>query len=250
MNIPLYFDLLHHFQTDNDPKVNPFSEYFGKIFEVYVGKQLKLLEDGGQIIEEFQYDNDGSKKFCDYSLIYGDETILIEVKKNLIPIRTKYELDTEKIKGSIENGIIKAFEQLYKKIGHIRESIAGLEKFSKIKKFYPVVVVFDDSYSLNGSFFKSIIDEKLLEKNISFDIPWQIITIRELEILVSSLNQRKSLRDILEDKTGETIKLNYDFDIYLQNQEIEKVENSYIVKAIKDNLDKWNKTNNSQITNV
>lgn len=248
--IPMYFDLLNHHQQSEDNRENPFSGFFGEVFQSYVGKQLTLINDGSELILEFDYDTDGSKKFCDFTLIYGDIAILVEVKKHLLPVHSKFELNKEKLKETLSRSVVLGLTQIANKIKHIKAEMKGLEKFNEIKSYYPLVLTFDDTYQMNDLYIRTLINEILVEKEIKFDNNWQIMTIRELENLVPVCSKNQSLLDLMKKKLGEDNKVYMDFDTFLTNENIEFIDNELITQVIKEELDKFNEEKNNQTTNA
>lgn len=246
----MYFDLLNHHQQSEDNRDNPFSVFFGEVFQSYVGKQFTLLDDDGELLPEFDYDADGSKKFCDYSLIYGDTAILIEVKKHLLPVHSKFELNKEKLKETLCRSVVLGLSQIANKIGHIKTGVYGLEKFNDIKNFYPLVLTFDDTYQMNDLYIRTLINEILKEKEIIFDNKWQIMTIRELENLVPVCSNKQSFLDLFKKKNGDEKKIFLDFDAFLTGENIEFVDNELIAQVIKEEIDRFNKEKKNQINNV
>lgn len=242
--IPMYFDLLDHFQESDNPKNNPFSTLFGKVFEIYVGKQLEFLNDGAEILTEFEYDKDLSKKFCDFTLIYNDSAIFIEVKKSLLPIKEKFNLERTKLKDSLGKSLAYGIQQINRKIQDTKDGMAGLERFSAIKHYYGLVITFDDSYQLNGGFIRSIIDEILSENNVQLENNWQIMTIRELENFVTVCSDENTFLSLLKAKLNDEKLMYMDFDDFLRNRDIEILENELITQVIRDELEALNSENN------
>ncbi len=236
LSYSVYFDLLHFFQNGEDPRRNPFSNEFGLVFENYVGKQLNNLNDGGELIHEFEFDTD-NKKFTDWSLLYGDQLILIEVKKSLLPNSIKFLMDKVELKNVLKRNIIYGLKQCYSKINHIKNETRGLELFSDTANFYPLIVVFDDSYLLNNYFIRRIIDEVLAEEEIVFEKNWQIITVRELENIVNVCSEEKTLLSILQEKIVNEDNIFMDWDKYLASIDIEIGENELLEETFKEELE-------------
>jgi len=238
----IYFDLLEYFQKGNDLRDNSFSRYFGKIFENYVGKQLEYLKDGSLLVEEFEFDKD-KKKFADWTIVYSDSLILIEVKKNLLPNSTKYLMNETNLMEVLNRGIVKGLKQCADKIKYTKNKIKGLEKFSMIKKFYPVVVIFDDSYLLNDTFIRSIIDKSLVELQIEFENDWQVITTRELEKIVTVCSEENRFIDLLNDKISNQEKLCADWERYFLADGYSITENQLLKETFTNELELINKMN-------
>lgn len=213
--LPIYFDLLEFYQQSDDLGDNPFSEEFGHIFQEYVGQQLQQLNDGGELLPEFKYGRD-NRDFTDWTIIYDDSAILIEVKKNVLPLKARFGTDDDWLKKSLQNTFIKGFQQINTKIGHVRENHAGLEIFREIRHFFPIVITFDNSYRLNGPYIRKIINKELLTDCIEFEHNWQILTMRELEDTVSICNQQNTLLNLFQKKISTIENTHREWDNFLR----------------------------------
>jgi len=236
---PLYFKLLDHYQEGEDRAQNAFSDYFGKVFQEYVGKQLSYLGDSSEIISEIEYDND-NKKFVDWILKYDTSAVFFEVKKNVLPQKAKYELDIVKIKSCLNNNIILALKQIYKKIGHLSEHKSGLDNLYDLENIYPVVITFDDTYMLNEKFIRNIIDEELAEENITFEKDWQILTIRDLEEIIPACTEERTFLDILKKKVEDEQLISLEWFDYLEKEELVGKENKLIEETLSSEIKKLN----------
>lgn len=235
----VYFDLLHYFQVGDDLRNNPFSSEFGMIFQNYIGKQLSYIDDGSELIPEFEYDSD-NKKFADWSLLYTNKLVLFEVKKNLLPNSIKFMMYKNELKESLEKGIIKGLRQCYNKINHSRNNISGLERFSNVEEFYPVVIIYDDTYLFNDNFIRTIIDETLSEEGIAFDKKWQIITTREIEDVVNICSAERSFISLLSEKLDSSDKLLIDWTQYLKSKNIDIGENALLRETFETEIELLN----------
>jgi len=197
--LPVYFDLLQYFQEGDDPRRNRFSSTFGFIFQDYVGLQIEQMKDNAEIVPEIKYDRN-NKDFVDWSLLYGKHAILMEVKKNLLPLKAKFILDKSLLIEKLIATYVKGFKQISSKIKHAQNRIKGLEKFRDVEEFYPIVITFDDTYLMNSHFIRSMIDAELKKENIKFKNEWQILTIRELEEVVSICDRENQFIEILRKK--------------------------------------------------
>lgn len=224
INHSIYYDFLDHFQNGEDPRQNQFSTDFGKIFELYIGKQLTDLNDGSNLITEFEFGPE-NKKFSDYSLLYGNDLCLIEVKKNLLPQKIKFSMDKAQLKQALEIGIIRGLVQCSNKTKSIISQEIGLETFSNVENIYPLVIIFDESYMLNDGFIRDIINEILIEKEITLNKTWQIITTRELEDIVNICSAECRFIDLLKDKLSSPKSLKQDWTEFIKSKDLEIGEN-------------------------
>ncbi|MBN1638764.1 MAG: hypothetical protein JW866_07345 [Ignavibacteriales bacterium] len=242
MYLPIYFDLLKYFQIGTDFRTNPFSSSFGKIFQAYVGKQLEYIKDGSEILPEFKF---GTKKeqrdFTDWSLLYENNLILIEVKKNILPQDARFVVDPDVLKEKLNNSIIYGLKQCHNIIKHIENKTDGLERFKNIKMFFPVIVTFDDTYLLNSFFIRKIIDDELENNNIKFVNKWQVLTIREFEQVISLCNSSQTFLSLLKRKISSPEYLHMEWDSFLRNLGIEIKRNELLEKKIENEFEEANK---------
>lgn len=232
----IYYDLLGYYQTSYNLGANDFSNDFGKIFEQYTWKQFGELNDGAIKIREFTYSH--SKKFTDINLKYNDALIMIECKKNRLRIDGRFVIDENKLKEDLGKAIVKGLKQIHARIKDIKNRDSGLEQFYEIKKFYPIVCTFDDAYLLNDLYVRSMVDNQLSELGISFEIPWQIIKISEVEELIPSLSTDISFLQFLRAKLENLVSLRHDWQQFRREKNIEARENPILEKIGREILEK------------
>lgn len=237
MYIPVYFDLLDHFQVGDDHKENRFSSPFGKIFEAYVGKQLEYLKDGSELIPELKFGRNNND-YVDWILKYREKAIFIEVKKHLLPQEARFILDEKLLRKSLENTIVKGLKQCYTKIKLLKNAPVGLERLKDVKEVYPVVVTFDDTYLLNSDFIRELIDQELVKEGISFQNKWQVLTIRELEQVVSVSRSDQTFLELLRKKIESPDYLIKDWDNFLSTIGQPAQENAMLTEIIKREFEK------------
>ena len=82
------------------------------------------------------------------------------------------------------------------------------------------------------------IDEILNSQNIYFEKPWQIITVRELEIIIPLCSKERPFIRFLNDKINDKDKLLIDWDKFFSDQNIEIVKNKMLRDIMKNGLEK------------
>ncbi|MHA2275762.1 MAG: hypothetical protein ACXAC2_08355 [Candidatus Kariarchaeaceae archaeon] len=234
--LPIYFDFLQYFTELENSQNNTFSNSFGHVFQDYVGILLKQLKDGSNLLDEIKFGK-SKKDFTDWSLLYPKKKsiILIEVKKHLLPLKSKFSMDKRILEQSLNDTIIKGLVQIYNKINSINNKEKGLEKLESYESFYPVVISFDDSYLLNDYFIRKIIDGELSKRNIKFQNKWQIITIKELEQIIPSFSYSNTFLEMLRLKSEDKYVYS-DWDKYLIDSGFEIKTNEYLGSIIKGEL--------------
>lgn len=242
MFLPIYFDLLDHFQVGDNPKDNRFSTSFGEIFQVYVGKQLEYLKDGSELIPELEYDRD-RKKFVDWILKYENKAVFIEVKKNVLALKAKFIFDEKFLRDSLKKTLVKGLKQCHTKIKHLENALVGLERLKDVKEVYPIVVTFDDTYLLNSDFIREIIDQELVKEGISFQNKWQVLTIRELEIVVTASRSDQTFLELLRKKIKNPDYLKKDWDNFLNTIGQPAQENEMLTEIIRHEFEKISQGN-------
>jgi len=237
MYLPVYFDLLNHFQVGDDPKNNLFSSAFGKVFEAYVGKQLEYLKDGSELIPELKFGRD-KKDYVDWIIKYRDKAIFVEVKKHLLAQKARFIIDEDKLKDSLRETIIKGLKQCCTKIKHLENTPVGLERIKEVREVYPVVVTFDDTYLLNSDFIRELIDQELATEGISFQNKWQVLTIRELEQVVAASQPDQTFLELLRKKIESPGYLIKDWDNFLSTVGQPTPKNEMLTEIIKREFEK------------
>ncbi len=181
-----------------------FSRYFGFLFEAYVGRLLKAfvpaqnLYSEDMIREKFP---SYSGKVPDWIVLEGSTAILIECKAMRFSLPSLSTGAVESVNKSLAQ-VLKGLKQLHEFREAIIEKKPGLKSFTSCSKIKPVLVTFEPLYLINSVFFREHIDA-LLEKEAVTDLPWRILSVKELEYLEPHLNTGMRLSDILlalEDK--------------------------------------------------
>lgn len=187
------------YQMFNEYKTT-FSEYFGFVFEKYVGIVLENCINSEQLLSESDirsfYSKD-KRKAPDWIIIDNSTAILFECKATRFS-RAAQAITTEDAINDSLSQVRKGLKQLYEFISACKDKISELEKFHHCTKFIPVLISLEPMYLINSGFFREHINSLLAAKNIpKFD--WQILSINELEAFQPHLSHQIQLSPVLED---------------------------------------------------
>lgn len=160
-----------------------FRNYFGYVFQEYVGRILRGIYGAANVHGEILYGK--GSKFIDWWVEKGDKVYLFESKAYQFALPSKQTGDTEMITANEIKKIAQAVEQVY---GRIQD----IPKFQELKRFRRKRVisflVFMDIPFVSGYFYESWIKKALeeteREKQITGlkDFPVFLMNIEELEL--------------------------------------------------------------------
>ncbi|HEX5430105.1 MAG TPA: hypothetical protein VFX17_03465 [Patescibacteria group bacterium] len=167
---------------ENDLKAK-FREYFGLLFERYVGLVLSDIYGESDVKPGFKYGSSHDKKeFFDWIVDRDDSVILIEAKGYQFPLPTLQTGDPALIRKEIFSKIIKTIKQMYDRV----RDIPNYEELKSLKdKKIICIGIFYDVPLLSTSIYDEDIKKALtgLEENNPGiqDMEYYLISIEELE---------------------------------------------------------------------
>lgn len=220
------------YQMFNEYKTR-FSDYFGHLFEAYVGRILENSVPHGDLLSECdirQTYRQQDRKVPDWVVIDGATAILIECKATRFSRLALATGDEDAINASLKQ-VRKGLVQLHEFMKATQTRATGLEPLHHCTTFRPVLVSFEPLYLINSVPFRQHVNNLLAENEITC-FPWQILSIKELECLQPHLAAGLRLGEItrkLEQRTfhevlDELVKLTGqeygDSFLYLQDIEI------------------------------
>jgi len=158
-----------------------FRNYYGKVFENYVGHMLKSIYGGNNVHPEIIYPQG---KFIDWWVENNSTIYLFEAKAYQFALPTKQTGDIKLLENEVKSKIIKAIKQVYKRVLDI-DQYNELAIFRN-KKIIPIVV-FMEIPLVSAHLYKKLLDEELqkLEDDGLVNIKNQkihFINIEELEL--------------------------------------------------------------------
>lgn len=151
----LYWWFHRHFEKEN--KHLEFREYFGEIFQEYVGLILKCIYGEESVNPEVKYGRD-KKRFIDWWVKRKNKIYLFEAKAIQFTLESKQTGDIKLIEKREIKKVIEAIVQVYSRILDIQK-YRELIKF-KYEKLIPVIVVMDVPFICNNVY------EELIEKGL------------------------------------------------------------------------------------
>ncbi len=181
-----------------------FSRYFGVLFEVYVGRLLKAFVPSQNLFSEDMIRESypsSSGKVPDWIVLEGSTAILIECKATRFSLPALSTGAKESVNKSMEQ-VFKGLKQLHEFREAIIKKAPGLESFSACSAIKPVLITLEPLYLINTVLFREHIDT-LLKTEAVTDLPWRILSVKELESFEPHLKAGIQLSDILsalEDK--------------------------------------------------
>jgi len=207
-----------------------FADYFGHLFEAYVGHILKNSIPLGNLLSESDirrsYREQG-RKVPDWVVIDGATALLIECKSTRFSRSALATGAKDAINASLKQ-VRKGLVQLHEFMKTAQAKAPGLEPLHHCTTFKPILVSFEPLYLIKSPLFRQHVDNLLAENGITC-FPWQILSIKELECLQPHLAAGVRLGEVmrkLEERTfpnvlNELVKLTgrkyHDSFLYLQN---------------------------------
>ena len=182
----------------NEYKID-FSNYFGFVFEKYIGLVLENCVASETILSEsdirdFYPTNKG--KVPDWIVVDGSTAIIIECKATRFSRAAQAIANEDAVNSSLKQ-VTKGLKQLHEFISACERKVPSLKKFHDCKKFISIVISLEPMSLINTDFFQNHIDSLLAQKNIpKFD--WQILSINELESIQPHLINGIKLSQVLE----------------------------------------------------
>ncbi|MFZ3011421.1 MAG: hypothetical protein WA060_00245 [Minisyncoccia bacterium] len=225
----LYWWFHRHFEIDNTHK--NFRDYFGEVFEMYVGRILKQAYGTANVHPEIIYSKD-KKKFIDWWVEHKSTIYLFEVKSYQFALPTKQTGDLELILKEVKSKIIESIEQVYKRMSEI-------EKYDELaifrgRKIVPLIV-FMEIPLISGQLYKEMIAEELehLEKN-------GLVGIKNAKIHLLNIEELELYTDVMDKIPLEEVFAKYENNLadgflsIIQKEIGKKPVNKYLDGVYKD----------------
>jgi len=222
--------LFHRYFEDKDQQ-QEFRNYFGYVFQEYVGVILKGIYGEQNVHPELDYPKG---KFVDWWVERGDKIYLFEAKANQFALLSRQIGDKELIvKGEIKK-IADAIEQVFKRVEDIPKYYNEFSQF-KNKKVFPCIVFMDMPFvssPLYESWIKDALENVERDKHLNGLKDFQIllINIEELE-LFDEMIDKIELEDVFS-----IIKNNLSegFLSVIQKAKGSKLRNRFLDETFKD----------------
>jgi hypothetical protein len=174
----ILYDFREHFEQG---RRNPFSEYFGKLFEQYCGILLRSAFPAENVLPEPLY---GSPERAgpDWIVVDGDCAILFECRSSGLSLKAKSIADQTQTYNDIKRIFLETARKYPQKIIDLQTGITGVD-LSAVSEFLSVIVTYEPTYI--EPIFRSVAAKELDEDAMKY----LQIDIGDLEILVSIQGQ-------------------------------------------------------------
>src|SRR5262249_16919925 len=162
----IFYEMFNHYRTE-------FSNYFGTIFEIYVGEILARSGFTDKLLSETDirktYPTDEGK-VPDWAVIDGSTAVLIECKATRFSRSTLTTGGEEGINDRLKQ-TLKGLAQLYRFREACIARAQGLENLHKCTNFKLILVSFEPLHLINSPLFRQYINKELANQGIN-DFPW------------------------------------------------------------------------------
>jgi hypothetical protein len=185
----VYYDLFAKYK-------DRFSQFFGLVFEEYVGSLLGEFYDNDHLIREPAYGKP-LKKGPDWIILEDSHAILIECTINRLTKKIKSLGDFSELQKKLQQKLVSCIEKYPQKIEDIKTGKTGIPNYDRITSFYSLIVVLDPLYGAN-SIVRDLISSELRKEEMN-NFSYQILWIGELEDLCV-FKENEQLSSVLDRK--------------------------------------------------
>lgn len=182
----LYWWFHRHFEASGNWQ--DFRNYYGEVFEQYVGKILKQMYGDAAVHPEIIYKKG---KFIDWWVERDSKIYLFEAKAYQFPLFIKQTGDLDLLVKEVKSKSVQAIEQVYNRMQDI-ERYDELAIF-RGKQLIPIIVFMEIPLA-SGNLYKEIVDEELASleqsglKGIK-NTKIHFLNIEELELYGGAVDQ-------------------------------------------------------------
>lgn len=182
----LYWWFHRHFEATGHQQ--DFRNYFGEVFEQYVGRILKEAYGEENVHPEITYPKG---KFVDWWVEHNSVIYLFEVKAYQFALPTKQTGDNALLIKEVKSKIVKSIEQVFKRMSEI-DNYTELAIFRN-KKVVPIIVFLEIPLA-SGHLYRELIDDELKElesKGLAGikDAKIHLLNIEELELFSEAVDR-------------------------------------------------------------
>jgi len=210
-----------------------FSDYFGFVFERYVGLVLEKCLLSEHLLSELDirsFYTAEKGKAPDWIIIDGSTMLLFECKATRFSRPAQAIASENAIESSLAQ-VKKGLIQLASFVSACQAKISELQKIHHCSTFKPILVSLEPLFLINCELFRQYINTLLAAEGVT-GLDWQILSIGELEALqphiAAGLNlaqvldelRNKSLNDVLENLISQTNRTFADSFLYDKQKEL------------------------------
>jgi hypothetical protein len=193
MSSGIFYQMFNTYGTE-------FSEYFGFVFERYVGLVLEKCLLSQQLLSESDIRNfypAKKGKAPDWIIVDGSTVLLFECKATRFSRAAKAIASEDSVNKSLAQ-VKKGLKQLASFISACQAKISELQKFHHCSTFKPILVSLEPLFLINSEFFREYINTLLIDEGVT-GIDWQILSINELEALQPHIAAGFNLAQVLDE---------------------------------------------------
>ena len=193
-----YQQMFFHYRND-------FSDFFGHVFEAYVGEILNHAFPGAVILSEQDIRRtyrESRGKVTDWVVIEGDAALFFECKATGLSRKALAMGDQSAIDYSLSqviDGLVQGHE--------FREACirgdSGLEQISECSHYEVTVVTLERFYIITSLLFRQHIDKELSDRGIT-PRQWIVLAVEELEKLQPHIAAGFTMKQLLDCLKAET----------------------------------------------
>jgi hypothetical protein len=188
----IFYEMFNHYGVD-------FSNYFGYMFEAYVGRVLQHSLRSSKLLSEDEirqtYPTDKGK-VPDWIIVEGDTAILFECKATRFS-RAALTTGSEQAVNDSLKQVRKGLRQLHQFRQACQAKAPGLEALHGCKALRPVLVTLEPLYMINSPLFRNYINSELAAEGVT-NLPWHIFSVEELERFQPCALDGISFKDVFE----------------------------------------------------
>jgi hypothetical protein len=209
----LYFDLMDLFSGQSS---NRFLDYFGQLFERYVGKILKWTFGQDRVIPEPLYGK-GEKRGPDWIVLDGDTALLFECRSSRLRLSTRVYARHEELIRDSERIFLETLRKYPGKIAKLKSGVYGIDA-SAIDHFEPIIVTYDPIFV--EPYFREIARKDFAKRGLEPFEDYHLMGIVDLEAL-SAWHSVRSMRQVLLDRKTESTSAAEDFSAFIRRYSME-----------------------------
>lgn len=189
-----YYDFIEHYDAKGNQR--EFTSAFGKVFEQYVGQQLRAHYDPALVLPARRY-KVGRMEWegPDWIAIEGESALLIECRTSRLVLPGKVLANETAIAKSVDDKLLLVITHFPDKIKHIRGNPDLWPELAAVTRFYPVVVTCDPWWPAQP--FHDVVDRALAGQSIP---PYHIISVDTLERLLCFATRGAPIAEILQER--------------------------------------------------
>lgn len=191
----LYFDLMDIFHK---PEGNPFLDYFGKLFEHYVGRLLKWTFGEERVIHEPVYGK-GEKRGPDWIVLDGDTAMLFECRSSRLRLDSKVFGQREDLLKDTERIFLDTLRKYPGKIAELQGGSLGVD-ISTVHRCEAIIVTYDALFV--ESYFRDLARQDFDKRGLTPFEDYHVMSIVDLEAL-SAWNHSVPIKQVLFERKTE-----------------------------------------------